>query len=71
MKQRIERKKAAGGPEVVSEIYGVPTGTLANMRSQGRGPKFYRRGRRVIYFFTDVENWLTSEPCLTFDSIQK
>ena len=67
---KTEKTKAAG-PEVISEIYGVPTGTLANMRSQGRGPKFYRRGRRVIYFFTDVEKWLTSKPCQTLDSISE
>ncbi len=72
MKEKtFSTRKAAGGPELVSEIYGIPAGTLANLRCQGRGPKFYRRGRRVIYFFTDVETWLTSEPCQTLDSIQK
>jgi len=65
----VTSEKRAGGPETIAAMYTISRGTLANMRSQGRGPRFYRRGRRVIYFFDDVERWLRSEPCLTIDSI--
>ncbi|SPQ01648.1 hypothetical protein NBG4_640002 [Candidatus Sulfobium mesophilum] len=60
--------KKSATPETISEDYGIPRGTLANMRSQGRGPKFYRRGRRIVYFYADVEKWLTSDPVQTADS---
>jgi hypothetical protein len=68
---KASSQKKAAGPEMIAEIYGVPVGTLANLRSQGRGPRFYRRGRRVIYFFADVEKWLTSQPCQTLESINQ
>ncbi len=65
------RTEKALPPEGISEVYGVPKGTLANMRSQGRGPKWYRRGRRVVYFLEDVEKWLRSESHQTVDSVNQ
>ena len=56
-------------PEVASQIYGVNVGTLANLRSQRRGPKYYKVGRRVVYKVEDFEKWLTSEPVLTHEDI--
>lgn len=32
--------------------------TLANLRSQGRGPRWFKRGRRVFYRVEDLERWL-------------
>ena len=46
-------------PSEVSEYLGVPTGTLANWRYQGRGPVFVRVGRHVRYRAEDVGEWLT------------
>jgi hypothetical protein len=57
-------------PEMISEAYSIPTGTLAHLRSQGRSPKYYRRERRVVYFITDVEKWLTAEPVQTKNSAE-
>jgi excisionase family DNA binding protein len=37
---------------------GVPVGTLANWRYQGRGPRFVKVGRHVRYRRSDVEAWL-------------
>jgi hypothetical protein len=68
MKQETEFKCA--GPEVISRLYNIPTGTLGNLRSARRGPKFYKRGRRVFYFLSDVEEWLRQTPILTTDSIK-
>lgn len=31
--------------------------TLANWRSQGKGPKFRRLGGRIFYALADVEAW--------------
>ena len=45
-------------PTEVSEYLGVPIGTLANWRYQGRGPAFVRVGRHVRYRAEDVGEWL-------------
>jgi hypothetical protein len=67
----MKETRKAITPEVASQIYGVNVGTLANLRSQRRGPKFFKVGRRVIYRVEDFEKWLTSSPVLTLDSIQQ
>lgn len=48
-------------PEDVSEYLGVPPGTLANWRYQGRGPAFVRLGRHVRYRAVDVAAWVESQ----------
>lgn len=62
--------KKAGTPHEVAQTYGIPEGTLANMRWKKVGPKFYRRGRVVVYFWEDVEAWLRQNPVLTIDSVK-
>lgn len=64
-------QKRALTPEGVSEVYQIPKGTLANLRSQKRGPRYYKVGRRVIYFIEDVERWLKAEPVMTRDSLEE
>jgi hypothetical protein len=44
-------------------------GSLANMRSQKRGPKFFKIGRKVVYRPEDIEAFLFKNPVLTIDSI--
>lgn len=60
-------------PEMASREYGIPRGSLANMRHKGRGPKFYKTpgGRRVVYLREDFERWLFENPVLTIDSIKE
>jgi len=57
-------------PQQASVIFGIPAGTLANLRSQGRGAKYFKRGKRVIYFVSDLEAWLKEEPVYTIDSVK-
>ncbi len=48
-------------------------GSLANMRSQKRGPKFYRVGPgrgRVVYRREDIEAYLFANPVHTVDSFR-
>lgn len=45
-------------PEQVAEMLGLPTGTLANRRYQGRGPAFVKIGRHVRYRRSDVAGWV-------------
>jgi hypothetical protein len=58
-------------PEVVSRLYSIPKGSLANWRTQSTGPKWYKRGRRIFYRREDIESWLFSEPHLTKDSLDR
>ena len=62
-------KKKAGTPFEMSRLYGIPAGTLANLRYQKKGPKFYKIGKSVLYFTEDFEDWLRRSPVLTKDSI--
>jgi hypothetical protein len=36
-------------------------GTLASWRATGRGPPFYKVGRRVFYHPHDLRGWLTEQ----------
>lgn len=45
-------------------------GYLANLRSQRRGCRFFKLGRKVLYDKQDFENWVRSTPVLTTDSLK-
>jgi hypothetical protein len=64
-------KKRALSPNEVEAIYGIPQGSLANMRWKKTGPKYYKVGtKRVKYLVDDVEDWMTKAPVLTKDSME-
>lgn len=65
-----ELKKRTLTPAEVEEIYGIPRGSLANMRWAKRGPRYYKRpgGRSVFYLREDVERWVLQNPVVTLDS---
>jgi len=58
----------SGSPQQVSEVFGLNQGTLANRRCQRRPPRYYRCGKKIIYFFADVEKWIKENPVITTDS---
>ena len=45
-------------PKDVEKTYQISTKTLANWRSQGRGPEFFKLGNKVRYLRKNVENWV-------------
>jgi hypothetical protein len=45
-------------PAEVAQYLRSTTSSLAQMRYRGEGPKFVRMGRRVLYRWPDVEQWL-------------
>lgn len=59
-------------PEEVSASCGIAVGTLANLRYQKKGPKFYKLpgGRKVLYKLSDIEEWLSREPVLTKEYLE-
>ena len=62
-----ERKMIS--PTEAAEIYSLNAGSLANLRSKRRGPKFYKVGRKILYAVEDLEAWLKRQPVLTIDSL--
>ncbi len=66
----MESKRVVLRPKEVAAIFGIPEGTLANMRWAKRGPRYYKKpgGRRVLYLREDVERWLLSSPIATLDT---
>lgn len=43
----------------------APEGTFRSWRSQGRGPKSFKVGRRVVYRGRDVIAWLAAQEEIT------
>lgn len=54
--------------EEVEQAYGIAAKTLANWRSQGRGPAYHKLGGKVRYKISDVEDWVAQGRVLTVDS---
>ena len=46
-------------------------GTLANLRCQRKGPRFYKLNRKVLYRESDLESWFSAEPVLTHHCIEE
>lgn len=55
----IETKLAT--PEEVAEYMRTSTERLAQLRYKGRGPRFVRDGRRVLYRWIDVHAWVDEQ----------
>ncbi len=39
----------------------LSSGTLANLGSKGRGPRFLKKGRKVFYLRDDLLKWIFDE----------
>jgi hypothetical protein len=59
-----ESRRIALKPSEVRETFGIPEGTLANLRWARKGPRYFKRpgGRGIFYLLADVEVWITSRP---------
>lgn len=55
-------------PETARIVYGVDTGTLANLRCHKQGPPYLKVGRKVLYPVKEFEAWLFSNPVKTNES---
>jgi predicted DNA-binding transcriptional regulator AlpA len=42
----------------VAAVLGIPEHTLAQWRSQGKGPDYVKVGRHVRYDWSDVKRWI-------------
>ena len=70
--KKLERIKSsprmALEPLEVEARYPIMAGTLANKRSKGEGPVYFKVGRKIIYRPEDIEAYLFSNPIQTVDS---
>ena len=70
-KEEMVISKRALTPREVSKIYGIAEGTLANMRAQRRGAKYFKINKKVLYRIEDIESFLFQNPVLTTDTIER
>lgn len=45
-------------PEAVAHALGISMAALAQLRYRGTGPRFIKRGRRILYRWSDVSAYL-------------
>jgi len=63
-------EKRAITPADVEIAYGIPKGSLANMRWRRVGPRYFKVGKRkVLYLVADINRWITKSPIKTIDSM--
>ena len=61
----ISQKKMLS-PAAVEALFGIPRGSLANLRWAKKGPRYYKVGsRRVLYRLEDIRSWIESNPVIT------
>lgn len=62
MAVRTKARPGYGDTEEVAAYTGYSKGHLANLRSQGKGPKWTSggkgRGHKALYRWADVDQWL-------------
>jgi hypothetical protein len=42
---------------------------MKKLRVEGKGPKYYKVGRRVVYHMRDLDTWLSRQPRETADTL--
>src|SRR5579872_6666496 len=47
--------------EDLAAVIGVTVSTLADWRSQGRGPAYLKFGRKIFYHVKDTESWIEEQ----------
>lgn len=69
MEKKAFQKKMVSTIEAGS-LFSTSPGSLANWRSQGRGPRFFKIGRKILYSLPDLEAFFYRSPVLTKDSLE-
>ena len=66
-------EKLAVTPREAARLFGLSEGTLANLRCKKLGPMYYRvpGGRKIVYFLSDIEDWIRKNPVATLDSLDR
>ncbi len=61
------RQRRLLSPQEVEALYGLDEGSLRRLRGQGRGPKFFKEDRKIMYRVVDVDAWLEDNLKRTYD----
>jgi hypothetical protein len=69
MADKTKANKKAVTAEEAAAMYSLNTGTLANYRANKTGPRYIKRGSKILYFLSDIEEWLRAGTVLTADSL--
>jgi hypothetical protein len=56
---------------MAAKILGLRPGTLEVWRSQSRGPRYKKIGRKVFYDIDDLEEFANDSTCETVDSAMR
>jgi len=48
-------------PDIVSQMLCVSAATLRKWRWEGKGPKFVKIGRKVVYRQSDIDEYIQSQ----------
>jgi hypothetical protein len=64
-----EIPKVMVGRSTAAVMFDTSAGHLANLLSQGRGPRAFHVGRKVLYCIEDLEAFFKSCPVQTRDSL--
>ena len=54
-------------PQDLEREYGISTKTLANWRSQGKGPAYFKLGNAIRYRGGEVEKWVAGSKVKIYD----
>ncbi|HUH70028.1 MAG TPA: DNA-binding protein [Mycobacterium sp.] len=57
-------------PGDVAKLLDTTTAGLAQMRYRGTGPRYVKRGRRVLYRWSDVRNYLDANTLQRSDGVR-
>lgn len=58
-------------PAEVEQKYGILESTLNQWRYKGKGPAYFKLGRKVRYAVSEIEEWVMKRLVLTSDSREK
>ncbi|KXI16687.1 transcriptional regulator, MerR family [Corynebacterium sp. CMW7794] len=64
MSTHVDIPRLSVKPTAAAEMLGLSRGTLANWRAEGRGPRYIKSGRQILYRVKDLDAWLNAQPTI-------
>lgn len=64
MSTHVDPPRLSVKPTAAAEMLGLSRGTLANWRAEGRGPRYIKSGRQILYRVKDLDAWLNAQPTI-------
>ncbi len=54
-------------PAEIERVFGIKKGTLSALRCHGKGPAYFKDGRKILYTKKDIEAYLKKGRVKTYD----